>query len=222
VGRVETLGAPVRVLLLDFYGTVVEDDDSVVEAVSARVANGAAVTVTAGEVADAWMRRYAEVAEGPPFRTLRVSVVRSLADVMRDVGCAGDAAALHAEHLARRGVPPLRPGSREFLERVAVPLCVVSDADRVDLDAVIAHHGLAFAAVVASGDVGAYKPARVMFERALAALGMRADEVVHVGDSLRTDVAGARGAGIRAIWVNRRGLSGPPDVPQVPDLAALT
>ncbi|GIJ46044.1 hypothetical protein Val02_29300 [Virgisporangium aliadipatigenens] len=211
----------VKGLLLDFYGTVVEDDDSVVEAVAARVAASAAASVTAVEVADAWMRRYAEVAEGPPFRTLRVSVVRSLADVMRDVGCAGDAAALHAEHLARRGTLPLRPGSRAFLERVTVPVCVVSDADRSVLDAAIARHGLAFAAVVASEDVGAYKPARVMFERALGLLGLRADEVVHVGDSLRTDVAGARAAGIRAIWVNRRGAAAPPGVEQIPDLSAL-
>jgi FMN phosphatase YigB (HAD superfamily) len=35
-------------------------------------------------------------------------------------------------------------------------------------------------------------------------LGLRAEEVVHVGDSLTADVAGAQAAGIAAVWVNRR------------------
>jgi FMN phosphatase YigB (HAD superfamily) len=36
-------------------------------------------------------------------------------------------------------------------------------------------------------------------------LGLRAEEVVHVGDSLTADVAGAQAAGIAAVWVNRCG-----------------
>ncbi|WP_432994631.1 HAD hydrolase-like protein [Dactylosporangium sp. CA-233914] len=48
-----------------------------------------------------------------------------------------------------------------------------------------------------------------MFRRGLALLGMRAEEVLHVGDSLTADVAGAQAAGIAAIWVNRRGRPAP-------------
>ena len=81
---------------------------------------------------------------------------------------------------------------------------MVSNIDRAVLEAALEWHGLAFAAVVTSEDVGAYKPARAMFQQALVAIGRHADEVVHVGDSLTADVAGAHAAGLAAIWVNRK------------------
>jgi len=210
--------------LLDFYGTVVEDDDDVVEAIAKQVAARASEQVDTREVARAWAREYEAVADGRPFRSLRECAARSLATVMAEVGCPGDPALLCAAMYAYWRSPPPRPGTREFLSRVAVPICVVSDADRDDVEAAMARHGLAFTAVVTSEDVGAYKPAGAMFRRALAALGLAADEVLHVGDSLTADVAGAHAAGIRAVWVNRHGRAAPRDVPiayQITNLADL-
>ena len=194
----------IRGILLDFYGTVVEDDDATMVAVADHVAAHATRPVTGAQVLAAWTAEYAAVADGTPFRTLRECARRSLATVMADVGCPGDAADVQAD-FAPDALPPLRPGTREFLAEVALPICVVSDADRVTLDAAIAHHGLRFTAVVCSEDVGAYKPAAIMFTSALTALGLAAHEVVHVGDSLRTDMAGARALGIRTAWVDRHG-----------------
>ncbi len=50
-----------------------------------------------------------------------------------------------------------------------------------------------------SDEVGVPKPHRRMFEAALAALEARPEKAVHVGDLRRTDVAGARAAGMRAV-----------------------
>lgn len=61
----------------------------------------------------------------------------------------------------------------------------------------------AFAAVVDSGRVGVAKPDRRIFDHALAALGATRPGI-HVGDSWSADVAGALGAGWRAIWFGRR------------------
>jgi 2-haloacid dehalogenase len=211
-----------RGLLLDFYGTIVEDDDASVAAIAAQVAAGARRPVDAAQVADTWMRAYEAAAGARPFRPLRVCAVESLALVMAEFGCAGDAAALRSAQVAARGILPLRPGTREFLARVAVPVCVVSDADRDELLAVTAHHGLAFTAVVTSEDVGAYKPDRAMFARGLAALALAAHEVLHVGDSLTSDVAGAHAAGIRAVWVNRHGRPAPAGAPIAYEISQLT
>lgn len=215
----------VRGLLLDFYGTVVEDDDAIMEAISRAVVAGASAPVTVAEVARAWEREYDAEANATPFRTMRQSARRGLATVLAEVGYAGEPAdVLCAPQFAYWRSPPLRPGTREFLSRVTVPICLVSDVDRADLEAAAAHHGLTFDAVVTSEDVGAYKPDRLMFTRALAELGLGADEVLHVGDSLTNDVRGAAEVGIRAVWVNRRGRSLPPDAPvayEIADLAAL-
>ncbi|TDB75230.1 hypothetical protein [Micromonospora sp. KC723] len=95
----------VRGLLLDFHGTVVEDDDALVAAIAAQVAADATTPVTPEAVAAAWMREFATVAEGPPFRLLRDSAPESLARVMTEVGCPGDPAALYAAHHATWRLP---------------------------------------------------------------------------------------------------------------------
>ena len=210
-----------RGLLLDFYGTVVEDDDAIIEAIAGRVAAGSAVPVTGTQVSAAWRSEFIAVADAPEFRPLRECALTSLATVLEDVGCPGEPAELCAPQFAYWRAPPLRPGTRELLSRLAVPICVVSDVDRADLTAAIAHHGLAFTAVVTSEEVGAYKPDRAMFTRALTELGLRADEVLHVGDSWRADMAGAHAAGISAAWINPSGRPRPGPTPIRYEISSL-
>ncbi len=52
---------------------------------------------------------------------------------------------------------------------------------------------------LSAADVGYLKPHPAIFEAALACLGVRADEVVFVGDNPEADVAGAQSIGMRAI-----------------------
>jgi 2-haloacid dehalogenase len=209
-------------LLLDFYGTVVEDDDAMMADIADGVAARASVPVSGRDVATAWGVEFEPVASGPRFRSMRDSAMSSLASVMADVGCAGDPAALCAAQFRYWRSPPLRPGTREFLSRATVPICLVSDVDSDDLEAAMAHHGLAVTAVVTSEATRAYKPDRAMFSRALAALELEAHEVLHVGDSLTADVGGAHAAGIRAVWVNHRGQNAPTDAPVAYEIADLS
>lgn len=57
--------------------------------------------------------------------------------------------------------------------------------------------------VVTSAEVGVAKPAREPFDRALRLAGVEPAGAVHVGDSLREDVAGAQAAGLRAVLLER-------------------
>lgn len=65
-----------------------------------------------------------------------------------------------------------------------------------------------FAAVIVSGEVGAGKPDPRPFALALAALRADPTEAAMVGDSLARDIAGARRAGLRGIWLDRTGAGG--------------
>ena len=76
--------------------------------------------------------------------------------------------------------------------------------------------------LVASEDVGVSKPARGIFDIALARAGVSAGSAVMVGDSWVNDVAGARGAGIAAVWFNPDRLPRPSDEHPVVEIAALT
>jgi len=53
-----------------------------------------------------------------------------------------------------------------------------------------------------SDDLRVRKPDPRIFEAALAGLNLPADEVVHIGDDVVADVAGAKAVGMRAVWFN--------------------
>jgi HAD superfamily hydrolase (TIGR01549 family) len=58
-----------------------------------------------------------------------------------------------------------------------------------------------FGVLVDSAEVGCTKPAPRIFQHALDALGVSAAKATFVGDSLPRDMAGARGVGMRHIWL---------------------
>lgn len=60
-----------------------------------------------------------------------------------------------------------------------------------------------FEAVVISSRVGYNKPAAEIFRHALDVTGADPERAIHVGDSYRNDVLGARRAGIRPVLIDR-------------------
>ena len=75
--------------------------------------------------------------------------------------------------------------------------------------------------VVVSEEFGAWKPDPRIFAEALRLGEANAAEAVFVGDSVEHDMAGARAAGIRSIWVNRTGRPWPVAEP-APDYEVST
>ncbi len=96
-----------------------------------------------------------------------------------------------------------------FLEAVEsrFPLALITngaaDTQRNKLRVLAIEHR--FGAIVISGEIGRKKPDAHVFELALARLGASAADAWHVGDSLESDIAGARAAGLTGIWINRHG-----------------
>jgi putative hydrolase of the HAD superfamily len=120
---------------------------------------------------------------------------------------------------------PEVPAALDRLRAAGCSLAVVSNWD-ARLEPLCVRLGLRdrFASVVASGPAGASKPDPRIFTRALDALGVRRADALHVGDSFRDDVEGARRAGIRAVWLRRDGDSdgdAPEGVTVVRSLAEL-
>ena len=101
------------------------------------------------------------------------------------------------------------------LRRVGV--CYVLDGDRPPAE------GVKMGVILDSAVVGVAKPDPEIFRLALDALNVPADgTVLHVGDSLRYDVAGALAAGLQPVHMDPYGLcSAPEGHPHVTSLAEL-
>lgn len=77
-----------------------------------------------------------------------------------------------------------------------------------------------FAGAVSARDAGVMKPEPRIFQVACEAMGLATGEVLHIGDDWAMDVAGARGAGLHAAWVDRLG-PGQSQAQDLPDAAVM-
>lgn len=84
-------------------------------------------------------------------------------------------------------------------------LAVVSNVDNELFSLSARQLGVEFAQVITADDVGAYKPARAMFDEALRKVS---GPVLHVAQSLYHDIAPAKALGLDTVWINRPSAAG--------------
>lgn len=196
-------------VFLDFYGTVAAGDRRAVQAICQRIVDDHGLAergIEVGTLMDEWGRRYFEAVECPdgmPFRTLfeieRDTLVQTLHPLLGRVEVRAYTD-MFTQYLSK---PPLFEEVREVLSRCPLPVCVVSNADERELRAAAEYHDLRFAGIISSEAARSYKPSPAIFQYALRRMAWSADRILHVGDSLHSDVAGAHAAGIKVAWVER-------------------
>lgn len=206
----------IRAVTFDAFGTIIDTGRDVLLRVCRQALADAGSGADPRVFLETW-DGYFFGAATEPFLLLYDITADSLARAFRDHGIQRDPEPyvdlLEREWLRAKAYPEV-PGVLQALD--GVPRAVVSNADHAFLQEILARNRLAFEAVITSESARAYKPRPRIFEAALAALDLRGDEVVHVGDSLAADVAGASRLGMRTIWVNRSGIHRGPEDP-VPD-----
>jgi HAD superfamily hydrolase (TIGR01509 family) len=130
---------------------------------------------------------------------------------------------LLATHMAcLAGAAEPMPGQAELLDWLTgrYRLGVVSNFDYTPtVRRILADGGILgrFETVIVSDAVGWRKPRADIFERALAELGVGPGECLFIGDRPEIDVAGAKGVGMAAAWLNVDRAPLPPGLP-APDL----
>jgi HAD superfamily hydrolase (TIGR01509 family) len=114
------------------------------------------------------------------------------------------------------------PGAREALDachRLGIPMAVVSNTSfsepviRYELERYGLTEHLEF--VLVSSDYTVRKPNVLLLDVAAARLGVPPADIWLVGDRLDTDVAGARAAGMTAVWFNPVGRQHPSPGPDL-------
>jgi len=196
-----------RVILLDFYGTVVEEDDVPIGEICSQISAVSPLGVSAVEVGSHWsdlFRQMFSESYGAAFQSQRELELVSLKHILRHFEADLDAEALSEALYEYWSHPAMYPESKEVLAQCQIPICVVSNIDNVDLYSALKHNDLRFDWVLTSEDCRAYKPRGEVFEKALSIVGVSGDEALHVGDSFNSDVCGAKQQGIPVLWVNRK------------------
>ncbi len=213
----------VKAVFLDFYGTLVQEDDEAIHIISKRIME----TGNAEKLSDIgayWWSSFQKLfvdSYGDTFEAQRKLEEKSLKATIEHFGSTENADELSRFMFTYWVRPAAFEESQEFLERCPVPVYIVSNIDRADIEEAICYHRFAPEKIFTSEDARAYKPRKELFELALQEAGLTSKEVVHIGDSLGSDIQGAGALGIKTIWINRKNKKVPEGVLAVSNLLEI-
>lgn len=195
----------IKAVFLDFYGTVVHEDGEVIKKITKIIMETGSVDAE-NKIGAFWWNEFQTIymnAYGETFETQRALEYKSLEKTLREFKSNADPAKLSEMMFAHWIKPPIFEESKEFFETCPVPVYIVSNIDTADIVSALEYHELKPAGVFTSEDAQSYKPRKELFQLALQETGLKNNEVIHIGDSLSSDVKGAGALGINTIWLNR-------------------
>lgn len=210
----------IKAFFLDFYGTVVHEDGEIVKEIT-EIIYRTGIAENTSEIGSFWWNDFQEMfthSYGDHFETQRALEKRSLEHTLEKFRSSANAEALSNYMFEHWRKPPVLDDSKAFFENSPIPVYNVSNIDTADIMAAIQYHSLTPTGVFTSEAARAYKPRKELFELALKETGLAADEVIHIGDSLSSDVKGAGALKIKALWLNRFGKDVPDKVEQINSL----
>lgn len=209
-----------KAFFLDFYGTVVHEDGQIVKKI-ANIINETSKDDNLFEIGAYWWNDFFEMFSesfGDKFETQRVLEERSLRHTIDKYGSSADSVELSNLMFEHWRTAPIFEDAKDFFWKCPLPVYIISNIDNQDIEAVIEYHGLKPAGVFTSEDAKSYKPRKELFELALETTGLKPDDVIHIGDSISSDVEGAGALNIKTLWINRFGKRVPEGVEAISSL----
>ncbi|HKL98857.1 MAG TPA: HAD family hydrolase [Mobilitalea sp.] len=212
-----------KAIFLDFYGTVVHEDDTVIEKITQEIfETGNAADKS--EIGTYWWKEFQTLfinSYGDSFRTQRDLEIQSLQSTIQYFHSTADALQMSNFMFQYWVKPHIFDESKIFFELCKLPIYIVSNIDRTDIVQALEFHKLMPSGIFTSEDAKSYKPRKELFELALSTTGYSSYEVVHIGDSLTSDIKGANEVGIQPIWINRNNREVPKGVLAVNELTEV-
>jgi 2-haloacid dehalogenase len=202
------LRARIRVCMFDQYGTVVDMQTGLTEAVTPYL-RGKGWTGDPHALVTWWRRTHFENSmidallqrEHTPYREIGH---RSLAHVLeraRIPHTPDEVRHLVAQIEKLRPFPEVPAALARLKTRFRI--AVLSNGDPDMLDAAKSYHGIPFDIVISTAVANAFKPHVATYLRAAAIMGVPLDAVLFVANHA-IDCVGAKSAGMRAAFVDRR------------------
>ena len=196
----------IKGLIIDLFGTLVKEDDGAVVDLCRAVMDSSPSVMNPGEVARCWWQitnEYYLGCFGNEFLSLKDLELNALQETADHFHSSLPVKESLLPIFRSRLTPELYEDSRLFMSRLPLPAVVITNGDRADVEYALTSTQLPVEALITSEDVKSYKPRADIFKAALEHLGLKPEEVLMVGDSLRYDLEPAHALGINTAWINR-------------------
>lgn len=197
----------IKAIFMDYTGTMIQEKGKDLEQIVYRIWKNSSLE-TPEETVKCWWSRLKTMEEmsfGDDFLSEDEIVDHLLEQLGRDVGLKDDFAELHRLMQQYWMYAPLFDDVKEFLEQCPVPVYIITNNGVSYVEECLKYNDLKVAGIISGEMARAYKPHREVFDYALQKSGCSAKEVLHIGDSVVSDVNGAAAAGITPILIDRKG-----------------
>jgi len=199
----------VQALMFDFYGTVVDMQGGLTEAITPYLARKNYTANPPSRVVTWWRRTHFENSMidallGREHTSYREIGERSVAFVLERAGipCRIEEVRALVAAIERLSPFPEVPAALSRL-RARYKLVVLSNGDPDMLEAARQYHGLAFDRLISVAEAGAFKPHVATYRKAAEIMGVPVNKVLFVANHA-FDCIGAKSAGMCAAFINRR------------------
>lgn len=211
-----------KAVFMDYYGTVAHENGPIAMEVVQRIYKSSQAN-SPEDVFRYWWKIFREKlagANGADFRTQHDVALDSFIDLLKHFESSENPERLLARMEDHWRTVPLYDDARLFMEKVCLPVYFVTNSDDSYVSASLAKHGLHPAGVITSEQAKYSKPREEIFLYALEKAGLNPEDVLHIGDSLESDVRCPGHVGIKSIWLNREAKPVPDGVVSVEGLIA--
>ena len=140
---------------------------------------------------------------GDSFEGVDVRTDKILEYCRENCGLRGDFKYMHEVWSKIWVHAPLYEDVKPFFERAKLPIYVLTNDDLCYVEESMRFKGLKPAGIISAETAKACKPDPAIFKKALEVAGVSESEVIHIGDSLTSDVEPAVKLGITPIYLSR-------------------
>ncbi|MBV2353974.1 HAD family hydrolase [Streptomyces sp. J2-1] len=211
-----------KLITFDTYGTLIDWDSALRDHLRSLFdARGVGLDVAAFYTE--WYYSYALPTLSADFMLYRDLLRTTMRRALAAAGVSVEESELAALGDVMAAAEPF-PDTVEVLTELRrhVPLATISNSQRDILESSARRMGDPFTHQITGEVVGAYKPARPLFDLVLERAGVRPEETVHIAQSQYVDLPRSVPMGIATIWINRQGQTLLPEHPaptlELPDL----
>jgi len=197
----------IKAIFVDFYGTLVEEDDKIISSIIENIVNNSNnKNVNKNEVGQYWWKEFVSLCNihnGNNFKLQKEIEYISLSNTVLKFNSNINVKNELEKMFEYWKKPTIFSDSMVFLENIKLPVIIVSNIDNNEIQEAVANNNISVEKIITSEDALFYKPNENIFKMAMEKYNLNANEIIHIGDSISNDIAGANKVNIRSIWLNR-------------------
>jgi len=197
----------IKAIFVDFYGTLVEEDDKIISSIVENIVNYSKnKNLNKNDIGQYWWKEFVSLCNihnGNNFKLQKEIEYISLSNTVLKFNSNINVKNELKKMFEYWKNPTIFSDSMFFLENIKLPVIIVSNIDNNEIQEAVANNNISVDKIITSEDALFYKPNENIFKMAMEKNNLNANEIIHIGDSISNDITGANKVNIKSIWLNR-------------------